>query len=92
MHNIRADYIFHFGLNMGADYTYYDDKSTYVLINTPENSTSETEKIKSLSEQTIGKTFMYANQTHLVYEQPSNQLWSQLLVGRNNQSFRSHSQ
>lgn len=64
MHNIKADYIFHFGLNMGADYTYYDDKSTYVLINTPENSTSETEKIKSISKQTIGKTFMYANQTH----------------------------
>ena len=64
LHNFKVDYGFHFGLKLGAEYTFYDDKTTYDFLNTENNSDIVTDKIKSESYQKIGKTFFYANQTH----------------------------
>ena len=63
MHNIRADYIFHFGLKVGADYTLYDDDSEYFLQNSSHSSLSS-EALAYKSKQEIRRKEVYANQSH----------------------------
>ena len=64
MHNIKADYSSHIGLNAGADYTWYHDRSDYTLLNAQMESSAFPESIQSSSSQTIHRTFFYAHQTH----------------------------
>lgn len=64
MHNIKADYSSHIGLKAGGDYTWYHDRSDYILLNSQMESSTFPESIQSSSSQTIHRTFFYANQTH----------------------------
>lgn len=63
MHNIRADYMFHFGLNIGADYTLYDDNSEYLLQNSS-HSSLPAEALAYKSKQEIRRKEVYVNQSH----------------------------
>ncbi len=63
-HNIKVDYSARFGLNMGADYTFYNDKSDYFLQNTQLNSSAPAEKLAYQSTQQIRRAVFYANQSH----------------------------
>lgn len=65
MHNIRADYAFHFGLNIGADYTYYKDNSEYFLRNSVLSATLS-QALSYKSKQEIRRNNFYANQLHLL--------------------------
>lgn len=64
MHNVKTDYSFHFGLNMGADYTTYSDESDYRLRNTVLNSSEPAEILTYKSNQDISRLVFYANQSH----------------------------
>jgi len=64
MHNIKADYSSHIGVKAGADYTWYHNRSDYLLLNAQPESSALPETIQSSSSQTIHRTFFYANQTH----------------------------
>lgn len=61
LHDLKADYTAHFGLNIGAEYTYYKDTTVYALQN---KSAINNDRITSVSLQKIGKFFAYADQTH----------------------------
>ena len=63
-HNIKADYSAHFGLNIGADYTLYNNKSDYFVENTGQTSSALAEKLAYQSTQQIHRTVLYANQSH----------------------------
>ncbi len=63
-HNFKADYSAHFGLNVGADYTTYDNKSDYSLENTLLASSTVAEKITYQANQKIRRIMFYANQSH----------------------------
>jgi len=64
MHNIQADYSTHFGLNIGIDYTLYDDKSDYFLLNTLQSSSSLAEELTYQSQQAVRRIMFYINQSH----------------------------
>ena len=63
-HNIKADYSAHFGLNIGADYTAYNDKSDYFLENTSLASSALANKLTYQSEQEVRRTMFYVTQLH----------------------------
>ncbi|MDO5665907.1 MAG: TonB-dependent receptor [Bacteroidia bacterium] len=64
MHNIKADYSAHFGLNLGADYTLYDDGSDYFLENALQTSSAQAEKLSYQSKQEVRRMVFYTNQSH----------------------------
>lgn len=64
MHNIKADYLAHFGLHVGADYTLYDDESNYFLENTLQSSSAPVSKLSYQSKQKIRRVLFYVNQSH----------------------------
>lgn len=64
MHNMKIDYAAHFGLNIGADYTLYDDKSNYSMQNSLAHSSAPTGELSYRSKQEIHRTMLYANQFH----------------------------
>ena len=64
-HNLKADVSFGFGLNIGADYTNYSDKSDYTLQNNlSESHLFDTQSLSSVSQQHIDRALFYANQSH----------------------------
>lgn len=63
-HNFKADYTTHFGLNLGADYTLYNDRSDYFLQNEKSTSSAPDEMLTYESSQKIHRTMFYANQSH----------------------------
>lgn len=63
-HNIKADYTAHFGLNVGADYTSFNDESDYFLQNSPRSSSVIAEELTYRSRQKIDRIMFYANRSH----------------------------
>ncbi len=63
-HNFKADYSTHFGLNIGADYTLYNDISDYFVQNEQQTSSALSQKLTYQSKQKIHRTMFYANQSH----------------------------
>lgn len=63
MHNIRADYTFHFRLNIGADYTFYKDDSEYFMQNSVLSSLPA-QVLTYKSKQEIRRNNFYGNQSH----------------------------
>lgn len=63
LHNIQLDYQSHFGLNIGGNYTYYNDNSTQDMENTPQLE-GLPHFINSESEQEVKKAMVYINMTH----------------------------
>lgn len=70
-HNIKADYTGHSGLNIGADYTSFNDESNYFLQNSLQNSSATAEELTYQSRQKIDRFMFYANRSH-----PLNNNWS----------------
>ncbi|OPZ25701.1 MAG: hypothetical protein BWZ00_01790 [Bacteroidetes bacterium ADurb.BinA174] len=64
MHNFKVGYTAHFGLNFGADYTLYDDKSDYFVQNEQQTSSALAEKLSYQSKQKIHRMIVCANQSH----------------------------
>lgn len=64
MHNIKADYLAHFGLHVGGDYTLYDDESDYSLENVLQTSSAPASKLSYQSKQKVRQILFYANQSH----------------------------
>lgn len=63
-HNIKVDYTAHFGLNVGADYTSFNDQSDYYLQNSVRNSLALAERLTYRSRQQIDRIMFYANRSH----------------------------
>lgn len=63
-HNIKADYTAHFGLNVGADYTSFHNKSDHFLQNSLRNSPVPAEELTYQSRQKIDRVMFYANRLH----------------------------
>lgn len=63
-HNIKTDYSAHFGLNIGADYTSFTDRSDYLMQNSFRNAEAGTEELAYDSRQKIDRIMFYANQSH----------------------------
>lgn len=64
LHNIKADYLAHSGLHVGADYTLYDDESDYSLENVLQTSSAPANKLSYQSKQEVRRVLFYANQSH----------------------------
>lgn len=62
--NLKIDYSAHFGLNVGGDYTSYNDKSFFTMQNTRSNSAIVSEEISYQSKQHINRIMFYANSSH----------------------------
>lgn len=68
LNNVKVDYISHFGLSAGIDYTNYNDESNQNLINTVLSQSTIPEKYTSDTQQNINKVFAYVNQKHAISE------------------------